>query len=177
MKSKSCKIGIVLLIVFIVLTYMLINDVEPVVLIEKELAKYFSENRISLIISFFSVIIAMYITMTSILAISTTKIMEAMLAKSLEKKFLDIIKWSIGSAFLAVLTCVFINKDIICFGFLILFSVVFALFHFIYFFRILLIIFEYNINKMDEEIDELNDLKKELKITLKYIRDEINKNQ
>lgn len=156
---------------------MLINDVEPVVLIEKELAKYFSENRISLIISFFSVIIAMYITMTSILAISTTKIMEAMLAKSLEKKFLDIIKWSIGSAFLAVLTCVFINKDIICFGFLILFSVVFALFHFIYFFRILLIIFEYNINKMDEEIDELNDLKKELKITLKYIRDEINKNQ
>lgn len=177
MKSKSCKIGIVLLIVFIVLTYMLINDVEPVVLIEKELAKYFSENRISLIISFFSVIIAMHITMTSILAISTTKIMEAMLAKSLEKKFLDIIKWSIGSAFLAVLTCVFINKDIICFGFLILFSVVFALFHFIYFFRILLIIFEYNINKMDEEIDELNDLKKELKITLKYIRDEINKNQ
>ncbi|MDD3393937.1 MAG: hypothetical protein PHG19_04765 [Anaerotignum sp.] len=175
MKFDSLKIATLLTVVFLAITFCLFRNIEFFVLCEKGLSNYFDSERISFLISFFSVVIAMYITMTSILAISTTKIMEALLEKCLEKKFLSVIKWSLTSSIFSALVCVFLNKYFISYGFLLLLSISFAVAHLIYFIRLLFTIFEYNINNMDKELDEYNKLRQELKITLKYIREEINK--
>jgi uncharacterized membrane protein YjfL (UPF0719 family) len=125
------------------------------------LGVYFCDERMGLLVDFFSISAGIYITMLSILAISTTKIMEALLRKRMEQQLLDVMMWGLISNVIAILGLVFIpeiqGKNIILLAILI-----WAILHLIYFLLVLFAIFKFNVQNMDKEIDEENKWKNEI---------------
>ena len=119
------------------------------------LGVYFCDERMGLLVDFFSISAGIYITMLSILAISTTKIMEALLKKRMEQQLLDVMMWGLISNVIVILALVFIpemrGKNII-----LLATLIWAFLRLIYFFFVLFAIFKFNVQNMDKEIDEEN---------------------
>jgi len=143
---------------------------KPVVLMASEkLDSYFSDNRIGSLIEFFSITIGIYITMLSILAISTTKIMEALSKKSMDQKLLDFMMWGLISSICAVLVLVFM-PDVRSGNIILAAVLLWAVIHLIYYFIILFAIFKYNVNNMGLEIDAENRRKEKIEVKLQLIQ-------
>lgn len=145
---------------------------EPFLLLDAKFGLYFCEDRIGSLIELFSITTGIYITMLSILAISATKIMEALLKKRMEQQLLDVMMWGLVSNVIAVLVLVFMPK--IQGGNIILSAVLlWAVMHLIYFFFVLFAIFKYNVQNMDKEIDEENKWKKGIEKKMAIMQSDI----
>lgn len=140
--------------------------------INTSLETYFSYERKALLIEFFSITTGIYITMLSILAISATKIMEALLKKKIEQQLLQIMMWGLISSIFVVLALGFIpemqGENIILFA-----VSIWAILHLIYFFFVLFVIFKFNVQNMDKEIDEENRWKRDIVKKMAIIQSDI----
>ncbi len=142
--------------------------------VNEKLDVYFSVDRIGALIDFFSITIGIYITMISILAISITKIMEALLKERKEEQILNVMMWGLISNVIAVLLLVFM--PVIQGGNIILLAILlWAVLHMIYFFFVLFTIFEYNIQNMDKEIDNENEWRNGIKKKIDIIQSDVQK--
>ena len=136
------------------------------------LGVYFCDERMGLLVDFFSISAGIYITMLSILAISTTKIMEALLKKRMEQQLLDVMMWGLISNVIVILALVFIpemrGKNII-----LLATLIWAFLRLIYFFFVLFAIFKFNVQNMDKEIDEENKWKNGVQNKIAVIQSDV----
>lgn len=140
--------------------------------INANLGDYFSDERMGSLIELFSITTGIYITMLSILAISATKIMEALLKKRMEQQLLDVMMWGLISNVFAVFVLVFM--PVTQGGNIILLAVlVWAVLHLVYFFFVLFSIFKYNVQNMDKEIDEEDKWKNGIEKKMAIIQSDI----
>lgn len=140
--------------------------------INNNLDVYFSADRMGSLIEFFSITTGIYITMLSILAISATKIMEALLKKRMEQQLLDVMMWGLISNVFAILVLVFMPK-IQSGNIMISAILLWAIIHLVYFFFVLFSIFKYNVQTMDKEIDEENKWKKGIEREITIIQEDV----
>lgn len=141
-------------------------------LIDANLEFYFSSDRMGSLIELFSITTGIYITMLSILAISATKIMEALLEKRREQQLLDVMMWGLISNVIAVLVLVFMPA--VQGGNIILAAILlWAVSHLVYFFFVLFVIFKYNVQNMDKEIDDENKWKNGIEKKMTIIQSDI----
>lgn len=169
--KKYLNFEILLIIAFTIFTAY-VRKKETIVSFENVMAKYFSNDRISNLIEFFSVSIGIYMTLISIFAISVTKIMIALSEKDMENKFLSMLMSGLISCIVVVLYIVFM-PIIPGYYLYLIFLLILAIFHFIYFIHILYYIFKFNVKNMFKEVKENEKYKKGISANIFIIKDDV----
>lgn len=169
--QRSLNYEILLVIAFTFFT-VYIRKKEIIISFENVMANYFSNDRISNLIEFFSVTIGIYMTLISIFAISVTKIMIALSERDMEDKFLSVLMSGLISCIVVVLYIVFM-PIIAGYYLYFIFLLILAIFHFIYFICILYNIFKFNVKNMPKEVREEDKFKKGIASNIFIIKDDI----
>lgn len=158
---KDFKLEILIIIVYILLTYFRKIDF----LVLKDLEK----DRL---ISFFSIVSGIYITVLTLMGTTIISITKELLIRSLDKKIINIISLGIIETLISI--SILIKKDNIgdCYNIFLTSMLIISLISFIKFIIVLILIFKANINAMAKEIDE----KEKNEVEFLNILDNINKN-
>lgn len=171
-ERRNHRIKNILVLVVIFVYGMFFRKNEIFAPMNRWLGSYFDDGRLDMLVSLFSITIGIYTTITSILAISITKIMERILKEKKEIEILDALMWGLISNIIAVLFLVFLPE--IQGGNILLFLVIiWASAHLIYFIIILFLIFRFNVSQMDKEIDGENEWKRDIKVNLITIQEDV----
>ncbi|MDU1911504.1 hypothetical protein [Fusobacterium sp.] len=119
------------------------------------LTQYFTNDRLSSITEFFSIVIAVYIAVITILGTSMIGITKKILEKKLDSRLINIIMFGIIEALLSILIITFIENSWFNYYYDVLLCLsITTLITFAKFIYLLSLIFKANLNSLAEKIDE-----------------------
>lgn len=121
-----------------------------------KLSVYFTENRLSNIKDFFSIIIGIYITVVTILGISVIGITKEILEKKLDTRLINVIMFGIIEALLSIVIITFIeSKWNDCYYYILFYLSTTTLITFSKFIYLLSLLFKVNLNFLAKNIDQV----------------------
>lgn len=119
---------------------------------DDKLLKYFNQDRLNGIATFFAITIGVYIAVITVLATSEIGISKEMLKKNLDKPLIDVIIAGMAENFTTVGLAIFIPLNKFT-GKILIIILTISIISFVKFIILLIAIFKANMNQMAKEID------------------------
>ena len=164
LKNSKLEIGIYI-IFFIILIFSYLGKFDFSLTIE-------AEKRAD-IISFFAIIIGVYIAVITIIATSIIGITKEILKENLDSQLIDTIIFGMTEAMLAILIIIFIDSTTNLTRVILIAFICNSIISFFKFVIILTLIFKANMNAMAKEIDSKDDYENRILTTLDEIKNKL----
>ena len=163
-KNSKLEIGIyIIFIIILISTYL--GKFDFSLTIEKE--------RRADVISFFSIIIGVYIAVITLIATSIIGITKEILKENLDSQLIDTIIFGMTEAMLAILIIIFIDSTTNLTRVILIAFICNSIISFFKFVIILTLIFKANMNAMAKEIDSKDDYENRILTTLDEIKNKL----
>ena len=155
-----------IVIVFYIAILLVMNGIDDLPYITRTFVIFLSPERIANFISFFGIIIGIYVTVWVVLATSVSKFNKELLKEKIDKKLFFVIIIGLIESSLVILFCIFAHPNLVFYTEILMLFIALSLISFCKFICTLMMITKLNIRYIVKELDENEKEKLEQKLKL-----------